>query len=92
MKYKYFKYKVEAMGFVVNFKPFGATEVRNKQGQWLASVWGQVPYNFMINQDYWDMKLWGSEEKRRLLCPLVMQLASTEINNRGRFPVSEVAS
>lgn len=63
MKYSEFKAKVEALGYLVTFESYGVTKVMNKSGEWLASDFGIVPYNFMINLCYDNMDLWGERSK-----------------------------
>ena len=91
MKYNKFKSKVEALGYLVVFKRFGVVKVMNKSGEWLASDFGVVPFNFMVNQIYNDMDLWGTEKKRQDLNKLICQFTSTSIKKRGTYPIKAVA-
>ncbi|EEU31069.1 hypothetical protein HMPREF0501_00474 [Limosilactobacillus coleohominis 101-4-CHN] len=90
MKYIEFQKKVEAMGFKVIFNENGWVQVQNQQGQWLGTVYATVPYDLQLCiQDLFDF--WGGEIKRCFLDKLIVQLASTEISNRGRMPIGVVS-
>lgn len=89
MKYIEFQKKVEAMGFKVFFNFNGWVSVYNRHGDKLGTVYSTVPYDFHLPLQYLVSDQWGGETKRCFLDKLIVQLSSTEINNRGRMPIKK---
>lgn len=92
MKYTEFVAKAEALGFIATFGDYGSfIKVLNKRGARIGTVYGILDYDFDLPLQDQDLSLWGSNAKRRLINQYIMQLASTEIKNRGKMPIKEAA-